>query len=44
MVLMEADYRKKEKEIEAIDDEFTSAKMLARLKISELGSIEWTGK
>ena len=41
LVVMESKYRKKEKEVEALDDTFTSAKMLARLKISELGSIEF---
>ena len=41
LVTMESKYRKKEKEVEALDDTFTSAKMLARLKISELGSIEF---
>ena len=44
LIIKEAIYRHKEKDIEALDDEFTSAKMLARLKISELGTIEWSGK
>ena len=41
LIVMESKYRKKENEVEVFDDEFTSAKMMARLKISELGSIEF---
>ncbi len=37
-VKLESEYRKKELEINRLDDEFTSAKMLARLQIAEMGS------
>ena len=39
LVKLEAEYRKKELEINRLDDLFTSAKMLGRLQIAEMGSL-----
>lgn len=39
LVGLEAEYRKKELEINLLDDMFTSAKMLGRLQIAEMGSL-----
>lgn len=39
IVKAEANYRKKEIEVNHLDDEFTSAKMLGRLQIAEMGSL-----
>ena len=39
LVTLEAEYRKKELEINRLDDLFTSAKMLGRLQIAEMGSL-----
>ena len=44
VIILESQYRSKEIEANKYDDEFTSAKMLARLRISEMQSIEWGGK
>ena len=38
-VKLESEYRKKELEINRLDDLFTSAKMLGRLQIAEMGSL-----
>ena len=41
VVLAESNYRKKEVEVKALDDKFTSSKVLARLKMSEMQTIEY---
>jgi len=44
LVVMESNYRAKENEVKALDNELTSAKRLAQLKISEHQNIDWGGK
>ena len=41
IILLEADYRKKLKDIEALEHELNSAKILSRIKMSELNNIEF---
>ena len=48
LVIFESNYRKKEVEVKALEEELRAAKMLARIKISEMGNLEggikWAGK
>ena len=41
LVGIEAVYRKKEVERQKLDDEFTGCRVVARIKMTELTSIEW---
>ena len=40
LVIFESNYRKKEVEVKALEEELRAAKMLARIKISEMGNLE----
>jgi len=40
LVEFEADYRKKECEVKALEEELRAAKMLARIRIAEMTNIE----
>ncbi len=44
LLTLESKYRRKEVDIKAFDDELNSAKMMARIKIQELNSIDWGAK
>lgn len=40
LIILESDYRKKEVEIKVLEEELRAAKMLARIKISEISNLE----
>lgn len=44
LLMLESKYRRKEVEVKSLDDEITSAKMVAKLKMQEMQNLNWGGK